>query len=178
MGKKSQLSARKGSNVSPNISNRTRVNAALADFKAGNTKKSIAKQRRVSVTLLNINIENTAFKKVMRAQFGTSSFQQGGLTRLRLLLKSWLNPSKLRKLRSSVSILNACTQKKRKVYFNKLKPMRSLPCQNSRRQLGLARAFNHTAMRRSSAQSHTQNGHWLSWTGEILSVSLQHISPV
>ena len=47
MGKKQRLTTKKGKKVSPNVSVKTRVNAALADFKEGkkgNTKSSISRR--------------------------------------------------------------------------------------------------------------------------------------
>ena len=56
MGKKQRLTTKTGKKVSPNVSVKTRVNAALADFKEGKqgiTKKSISRRHGVAVSLLN-----------------------------------------------------------------------------------------------------------------------------
>ena len=66
MGKKQGLTSKKGKKVSPNVSVKTRVNAALADFKEGkqgNTKKSISRRHRVAVSLLNRYIKHHKIQK-------------------------------------------------------------------------------------------------------------------
>jgi hypothetical protein len=110
MGKKQRLTTKKGKKVSPNASVRTRVNAALADFKEGkqgNTKKSICKRHGVAVSLLNRYIKHP---NVQKGDASTACYELL-TTRSRTLLQSWLNPSKLRKQRSRASTLNQCSQK-------------------------------------------------------------------
>jgi hypothetical protein len=66
MGKKQRLTTKKGKKVSPNVSVKTRVNAALADFKKGkqgNTKESISRRHGVAVSRLNRYIKHYKIQK-------------------------------------------------------------------------------------------------------------------
>ena len=58
MGRKQKLSRVKGTKVSPNVSERTRVNAALDAFKKGETKASIHKQFGLPITTLTRYIKH------------------------------------------------------------------------------------------------------------------------
>ena len=52
MGKKQRLTTKKGKKVSPNVSDRTIVNAALQDYKDNVQQKLILKKHKISRALL------------------------------------------------------------------------------------------------------------------------------